>query len=150
MFDYFGVMYAVDVGGWMMGSVMGVVFFFKQKTAYEMRISDWSSDVCSSDLFWNDAVFFDEGNYLLAPRHCIDGLAIRSSPNGLWSSISFAAALRLPASLASPCCARAWSDKLRRMDRIVPACIRSEEHKSELQSLMRLSYAVLCLKNKPH
>src|SRR3546814_17157412 len=26
-------------------------FFFKQKTAYEMRISDWSSDVCSSDLY---------------------------------------------------------------------------------------------------
>src|SRR3546814_12951489 len=32
-------------------------FFFKQKTAYEMRISDWSSDVCSSDLGW------------AAPRH---------------------------------------------------------------------------------
>src|SRR3546814_1204379 len=29
---------------------MFIVFFFKQKTAYEMRISDWSSDVCSSDL----------------------------------------------------------------------------------------------------
>src|SRR3546814_9892812 len=29
---------------------MVVVFFFKQKTAYELRISDWSSDVCSSDL----------------------------------------------------------------------------------------------------
>src|SRR3546814_5454401 len=29
-----------------------LVFFFKQKTAYEMRISDWSSDVCSSDLFF--------------------------------------------------------------------------------------------------
>src|SRR3546814_3696099 len=29
---------------------IGVFFFFKQKTAYEMRISDWSSDVCSSDL----------------------------------------------------------------------------------------------------
>src|SRR3546814_5497773 len=28
-------------------------FFFKQKTAYEMRISDWSSDVCSSDLLFN-------------------------------------------------------------------------------------------------
>src|SRR3546814_4613045 len=28
-----------------------VIFFFKQKTAYEMRISDWSSDVCSSDLW---------------------------------------------------------------------------------------------------
>src|SRR3546814_2926971 len=33
-------------------------FFFKQKTAYEMRISDWSSDVCSSDLF---AARTDEG-----------------------------------------------------------------------------------------
>src|SRR3546814_7404926 len=30
-----------------------VFFFFKQKTAYEMRISDWSSDVCSSDLMSN-------------------------------------------------------------------------------------------------
>src|SRR3546814_2618359 len=29
---------------------VGLFFFFKQKTAYEMRISDWSSDVCSSDL----------------------------------------------------------------------------------------------------
>src|SRR3546814_9024103 len=42
----------------MFGIVFGFVFFFcKQKTAYEMRISDWSSDVCSSDLgplrfFW--------------------------------------------------------------------------------------------------
>src|SRR3546814_7940754 len=33
-----------------MGFVVWIVFFFKQKTAYEMRISDWSSDVCSSDL----------------------------------------------------------------------------------------------------
>src|SRR3546814_5655117 len=32
--------------------VFGILlFFFKQKTAYELRISDWSSDVCSSDLF---------------------------------------------------------------------------------------------------
>src|SRR3546814_5011089 len=31
-------------------SMLFVFFFFKQKTAYEMRISDWSSDVCSSDL----------------------------------------------------------------------------------------------------
>src|SRR3546814_14123841 len=30
--------------------IYSIVFFFKQKTAYEMRISDWSSDVCSSDL----------------------------------------------------------------------------------------------------
>src|SRR3546814_19537341 len=33
-----------------MGQATGINFFFKQKTAYEMRISDWSSDVCSSDL----------------------------------------------------------------------------------------------------
>src|SRR3546814_5523005 len=36
-------------------------FFFKQKTAYEMRISDWSSDVCSSDLVvQRDAVHLGE------------------------------------------------------------------------------------------
>src|SRR3546814_4509457 len=29
------------------------VFFFQQKTAYDLRISDWSSDVCSSDLFYS-------------------------------------------------------------------------------------------------
>src|SRR3546814_9224918 len=34
----------------MMCFILIVIFFFKQKTAYEMRISDWSSDVCSSDL----------------------------------------------------------------------------------------------------
>src|SRR3546814_7442686 len=40
------------------------VFFFKQKTAYEMRISDWSSDVCSSDLKGEHAA----GRWLLAHR----------------------------------------------------------------------------------
>src|SRR3546814_19068124 len=34
------------------------IFFFKQKTAYEMRISDWSSDVCSSDLGGCDRRFW--------------------------------------------------------------------------------------------
>src|SRR3546814_5754730 len=41
-------------------------FFFKQKTAYEMRISDWSSDVCSSDL-WSEWVDFVPG--LVNARH---------------------------------------------------------------------------------
>src|SRR3546814_15464585 len=41
-------------------------FFFKQKTAYEMRISDWSSDVCSSDLLQGDAG--DRAHDLAAPR----------------------------------------------------------------------------------
>src|SRR3546814_7330676 len=35
---------------WLYLSLLFDFFFFKQKTAYEMRISDWSSDVCSSDL----------------------------------------------------------------------------------------------------
>src|SRR3546814_12212184 len=35
---------------WCAGPKVKFFFFFKQKTAYEMRISDWSSDVCSSDL----------------------------------------------------------------------------------------------------
>src|SRR3546814_6524287 len=39
------------------------IFFFKQKTAYELRISDWSSDVCSSDLL--------AGNDLAEPRNLV-------------------------------------------------------------------------------
>src|SRR3546814_10862783 len=44
--------------------VLFIFFFFKQKTAYEMRISDWSSDVCSSDLAEQvgDDEFADGGN----------------------------------------------------------------------------------------
>src|SRR3546814_20766205 len=49
-------------------------FFFKQKTAYEMRISDWSSDVCSSDL--------DQSSHMVqhrnsSPRNC-GGERVRS------------------------------------------------------------------------
>src|SRR3546814_16101940 len=47
-----------------------VVFFFKQKTAYEMRISDWSSDVCSSDLLQFNIICHSQGcpdsRYMLA------------------------------------------------------------------------------------
>src|SRR3546814_18432788 len=39
-----------------------VIFFFKQKTAYEMRISDWSSDVCSSDLYQGITVNIGNGD----------------------------------------------------------------------------------------
>src|SRR3546814_8137843 len=42
------------------------IFLFKQKTAYEMRISDWSSDVCSSDLIAGDeALYLQEASDLL-------------------------------------------------------------------------------------
>src|SRR3546814_1365405 len=39
-----------DVEDYVISASIFIFFFFKQKTAYEMRISDWSSDVCSSDL----------------------------------------------------------------------------------------------------
>src|SRR3546814_8818969 len=41
--------------------VLLCIFFFKQKTAYEMRISDWSSDVCSSDLTSSSVMIVLEG-----------------------------------------------------------------------------------------
>src|SRR3546814_4192573 len=45
-----------------------VFFFFKQKTAYEMRISDWSSDVCSSDLSFGSAVDWIAGLFYYDDR----------------------------------------------------------------------------------
>src|SRR3546814_6316539 len=51
-----------------------VFVFFKQKTAYEMRISDWSSDVCSSDLM--PAAFAEGGKHLVHR----DLEAVRASP----------------------------------------------------------------------
>src|SRR3546814_7606505 len=55
-------------------------FFFKQKTAYEMRISDWSSDVCSSDLLFGDQETMrdrtddDRADRLFDPRRAQCGL----------------------------------------------------------------------------
>src|SRR3546814_8330448 len=47
-----------------------LVFFYKQKTAYEMRISDWSSDVCSSDLLVRVGVFqYQITHQMLAVLH---------------------------------------------------------------------------------
>src|SRR3546814_2037092 len=44
-------------------------FFFKQKTAYELRISDWSSDVCSSDLVARAALLRAAGGEAGVPAH---------------------------------------------------------------------------------
>src|SRR3546814_16005721 len=52
------------------------MFFFKQKTAYELRSSDWSSDVCSSDLLLAD----DKDDVILATR---DGFVTRFSVSDL-------------------------------------------------------------------
>src|SRR3546814_4331695 len=102
------------------------IFFFKQKTAYEMRISDWSSDVCSSDL-----------SRLVAYRH-------KPAVRRVKAEFAGAGILEVQANQA---CRATTIDKTD--DRLVPQHTdRSEEHTSELQSLMRISYAVFCLKKK--
>src|SRR3546814_2798578 len=86
-----------------------------------MRISDWSSDVCSSDLV---SVAADE-----APR--------RAREHGMQVMSSRVAGDRREVENDAPIAYR------QRQKRLQP---RSEEHTSELQSLMRISYAVFCLK----
>src|SRR3546814_16091496 len=63
-----------------------IVFFFKQKTAYEMRISDWSSDVCSSDLPEQGihAVYPHSRNLSLKVRVFVDFLVERFGPAPYW------------------------------------------------------------------
>src|SRR3546814_2247148 len=102
-------------------------FFFKQKTAYELRISDWSSDVCSSDL---------------RPPRRRDGADREDGPClGRDRAARVCRADRGRRRAARRHAARADE----RGDR-GEARVRSEEHTSELQSLMRISYAVFCLK----
>src|SRR3546814_9137755 len=58
-----------------------VFFFFKQKTAYEMRISDWSSDVCSSDLICPlKLVHNPSASELISADKCVSLLSIRQVP----------------------------------------------------------------------
>src|SRR3546814_5158547 len=135
-------------------------FFFKQKTAYEMRISDWSSDVCSSDLRRGE-----EGFQILAdPEHHGRFLERRRVGRLQADGVRRGAALHDKMRRAGAC-HDAGDQRMHRLDgsdhrdgrynrpaktdnrrRGKAACKRSEEHTSELQSLMRISYAVFCLK----
>src|SRR3546814_6359559 len=54
---------------WLFIVIFFCCFFFKQKTAYEMRISDWSSDVCSSDLYDCKFVSTQPKGHVAVP-HC--------------------------------------------------------------------------------
>src|SRR3546814_8619163 len=134
-------------------------FFFKQKTAYEMRISDWSSDVCSSDLdrhdrrrargwhqrqLWTCRVTSIEfgrpsagGNGSGARRGVGIGF-LRDQPSvelrlGHGLDHDWHEAMVLAAQLSALTTADAGL--------VDPGPGRSEEHTSELQSLMRISYA---------
>src|SRR3546814_1093992 len=134
-------------------------FFFKQKTAYEMRISDWSSDVCSSDL-WRDS----SGGECGRAHACRTGLARADrnlcaqawhgcrtvssrSANGGWERRTSGVRPGKPIHRKHNSKGGALKGSLRRP--YSETCLaRSEEHTSELQSLMRISYAVFCLKKK--
>src|SRR3546814_7413896 len=59
--------------------VLSMFFFFKQKTAYEMRISDWSSDVCSSDLCSNGKTRATLSAILAATVHAATITGVRVS-----------------------------------------------------------------------
>src|SRR3546814_2872063 len=110
-------------------------FFFKQKTAYEMRISDWSSDVCTARR--NSAGTHPEaraalsrsGRFPAVPRNLH-----REGPRR-WRCYA-----RQRPGDHFPCDGRATHKQ--------PVYLRSEEHTSELQSLMRISYPVFRLKNQ--
>src|SRR3546814_955146 len=111
-------------------------FFFKQKTAYEMRISDWSSDVCSSDL-----------KGVAAPELRLRGMDEahdREQHEETRGEAEFRASKHDRATPEAICPSRAATT----MVDFRQLADRSEEHTSELQSLMRTSYAVFCLKKK--
>src|SRR3546814_4463171 len=117
-------------------------FFFKQKTAYEMRISDWSSDVCSSDLLHQLlALGLGAGlAQLVAHRHALF-LQLQGGQHLLHR---LGADHRLEGVLAE---LLLGGEELFLGQQLMHLQ-RSEEHTSELQSLMRISYAVFCLKKK--
>src|SRR3546814_1303885 len=129
-------------------------FFFKQKTAYEMRISDWSSDVCSSDLSAllgpgqsRHAPGIDPVPDVRRPRHP----ALQRAGGGQRSGASALEGALLPPIQKHGVCRSAGSWGRAPLDANVPRhrpSARSEEHTSELQSLMRISYAVFRLKKK--
>src|SRR3546814_4998089 len=122
-------------------------FFFKQKTAYEMRISDWSSDVCSSDLAADRAAGMAPHAFPELLRHRGDDFAGKAprARKALFKNIVLVEQLQPEMGVL-----RRQADIVdtRRRREMLRRVHRSEEHTSELQSLMRISYAVFCLKKK--
>src|SRR3546814_4069872 len=120
-----------------------------------MRISDWSSDVCSSDLLGEGraeglAAVGEVAVHLVQPQQRSLGVHVvgvgkkRGRGEGVGELLLVGLHEGGPARIVPGVGDRAGRG---RADHEV-AGSRSEEHTSELQSLMRISYAVLCLKNK--
>src|SRR3546814_4289238 len=132
-------------------------FFFKQKTAYEMRISDWSSDVCSSDLRTASGKLclisnsrrsgygYDQRIEVFCARGLIRAGNVHENTIETWGEDGAASAPLQNFFLDRY--AQAYRAEIAHFAEIVeghtvPLAGRSEEHTSELQSLMRISYAV--------
>src|SRR3546814_4436125 len=112
-----------------------------------MRISDWSADVCSSDLI-ADGIGVDLRGYYAHSRIDLDGYA--STPPYAFTGTSDRSTTQELYGYAG---VHANIGRFRNRGAVTIADVnrdnyRSEEHTSALQSLMRISYAVFCLKKK--
>src|SRR3546814_3457016 len=128
-----------------------------------MRISDWSSDVCSSDLIDPMHQFMIEP--LVGTDHLsIGGYNIAFTNSALWMLIAAVALwIFMLGGMKRELVPGRWQAAVESMTSFISNMmranigeegrrftpyVRSEEHTSELQSLMRISYAVFCLKKK--
>src|SRR3546814_8424970 len=134
-----------------------VFFFFKHRPAYEMRIIYWSSDLCSSDV---NAILLAASTVVSCPISVPPGLSFsksltqRANPGNRHNTHRPSLTGSSQADLAvRP--TRIWQDEHWNgaypdsIDNITLSHItqsRSEEHTSEHQPLMRITYAVFCLK----
>src|SRR3546814_3017427 len=142
------------------------LFFFKQKTADEMRISDWSSDVCSSDLLAELGAVghvqvdvedrvpgVDQRQHRLHFRRvglqvvAVEVVVLRGGAPAHFLGAALVGAVPAPEALVAVDVEHRHEQQHLAVERAGRG-LRSEEHTSELQSLMRISYAVFCLKKK--
>src|SRR3546814_4728666 len=115
-----------------------------------MRISDWSSDVCSSVLLRRFVVDICGCETLWTAAHIIDDQVARVREQVGSDEVILGLSGGVDSSVVAALLHRAIGDQLTCVfvDTGLPRWQRSEEYTSELQSLMRISYAVFCLKKK--
>src|SRR3546814_6322559 len=114
-----------------------------------MRISDWSSDVCSSDLYYGP--FASAGSVTRTINALQKLFLLRSCTDSFFANRSRPCLLYQIRRCSAPCVGRiddaAYGELVKDAQDFLGGK-RSEEHTSELKSLMRISYAVFCLKKK--
>src|SRR3546814_9244302 len=109
-----------------------------------MRISDWSSDVCSSDLFLDQSAFFKKLVSDVLRLEIVNPARVEIPCN---MPVRCKTIIHFPVKFF-PVCRIINQEVVQYGQAPLGGFPRSEEHTSELQSLMRTSYAVFCLKKK--